>query len=393
MHAFGFHTLALLTAVGFAGPLLATLPGLRIPVIIGELVAGLIIGKTGFGVVDDADPTFQLFANIGFALVMFVVGTHVPVRDPALRSAAPRAFARAVLVGAVAAVLGVGLAAQFGTGHGALYAVLMASSSAALALPVIDSLRLQGPQVLSVTVQTAIADSACIVLLPLVIDPRRAPIAALGGLAIAACALVFFVLLRTADRRGWRRRMHDYSEKRRFALELRTNLLVLFTLAALAVSTHVSIMLAGFALGLVIAMVGEPRRLARQLFGITEGFFSPLFFVWLGASLQVRELVSHPKFILLGVGLGLGAVLAHCAGRLLGQPLTLAALSAAQLGVPVAAATIGTEEHLLAPGDPAALIFGALLTIAATSIAGALAARSQGAAAKAEKPAASDKSK
>ena len=392
MHAFGFHTLALLTAVGFAGPLLATLPGLRIPVIIGELVAGLIIGKTGFGVVDDADPTFQLFANIGFALVMFVVGTHVPVRDPALRSAAPRAFARAVLVGAVAAVLGVGLAAQFGTGHGALYAVLMASSSAALALPVIDSLRLQGPQVLSVTVQTAIADSACIVLLPLVIDPRRAPIAALGGLAIAACALVFFVLLRTADRRGWRRRMHDYSEKRRFALELRTNLLVLFTLAALAVSTHVSIMLAGFALGLVIAMVGEPRRLARQLFGITEGFFSPLFFVWLGASLQVRELGSHPKFILLGVGLGLGAVLAHFAGRLLGQPLTLAVLSAAQLGVPVAAATIGTQEHLLAPGEASALIFGALLTIAGTSIAGALAARGQGAQ-EADQSAAKDKSK
>ena len=392
MHAFGFHTLALLTAVGFAGPLLATLPGLRIPVIIGELVAGLIIGKTGFGVVDDADPTFQLFANIGFALVMFVVGTHVPVRDPALRSAAPRAFARAVLVGAVAAVLGVGLAAQFGTGHGALYAVLMASSSAALALPVIDSLRLQGPQVLSVTVQTAIADSACIVLLPLVIDPRRAPIAALGGLAIAACALVFFVLLRTADRRGWRRRMHDYSEKRRFALELRTNLLVLFTLAALAVSTHVSIMLAGFALGLVIAMVGEPRRLARQLFGITEGFFSPLFFVWLGASLQVRELGSHPKFILLGIGLGLGAVLAHFAGRLLGQPLTLAALSAAQLGVPVAAATIGTQEHLLAPGEASALIFGALLTIAGTSIAGALAARGQGAQ-EADQSAAKDKSK
>jgi Kef-type K+ transport system membrane component KefB len=56
-------------------------------------------------------------------------------------------------------------------------------------------------------------------------------------------------------------------------------------LCALAVFTHVSIMLAGFALGLVISAIGEPRRLARQLFGITEGFFSPLFFVWLGASL------------------------------------------------------------------------------------------------------------
>ena len=49
MGGFGFHTLALLTAVGLAGPLLAALPGLRIPVIIGELIAGLVIGRTGFG--------------------------------------------------------------------------------------------------------------------------------------------------------------------------------------------------------------------------------------------------------------------------------------------------------------------------------------------------------
>ncbi|HZC53021.1 MAG TPA: cation:proton antiporter [Mycobacterium sp.] len=377
MQGFGFDTLALLTAVGFAGPLLASLPHLRIPVIIGELIAGLVLGKTGFGVVNAANPTLQLFANIGFALVMFVVGTHVPTRVPEMRSGVPRAMARAVLVGAVAAALGAAIAAEFGTGHAALYAVLMASSSAALALPVIDSLRLRGPHVFSVTVQIAIADAACIVLLPLVIDVRRAPAAALGGLAIAGCAAVLFVLLRVVDSRGWRKRIHKYSRKQRFALELRTNLVLLFALAALATSTHVSIMLAGFALGLVIASVGEPRRLARQLFGITEGFFSPLFFVWLGASLQVRELGSHPKLILLGVGLGLGAVLAHCAGRLLGQPLTFAVLSAAQLGVPVAAATIGTQEHLLAAGESSALMFGALLTIASTSIAGALTARGQ----------------
>jgi Kef-type K+ transport system membrane component KefB len=377
MSGFGFGTLALLTAVGFAGPLLGSLPHLRIPLIIGELFAGLVLGKTGFGVLDESNPTFQLFANIGFALVMFVAGTHVPVRSREVRPAVPRALARAVLCGVVAAALGVGLAWQFGTGHAALYAVLMTSSSAALALPVIGSIRLQGPQVLSLTAQIAIADTACIVLLPLVIDLRRAPTAALGALAIAACAVLLFVVLLAADRRGWRQRMHDYSEERKFALELRTNLFVLFALAALAVSTHVSIMLAGFALGLVIAAVGEPRRLARQLFGITEGFFGPLFFVWLGASLRVRELGAHPKLILLGAGLGLGAVLAHCVGRLLGQPLTLAVLSAAQLGVPVAAATIGTEEHLLAAGEGSALMFGALLTIVSASVAGALAARGQ----------------
>jgi hypothetical protein len=57
--------------------------------------------------------------------------------------------------------------------------------------------------------------------------------------------------------------------------------------------------------------------------------------------------------------------------------LTLAVLSGAQLGVPVAAATLGTERHLLEPGEPSALMLGALLTIASTSFAGMLAARHQ----------------
>jgi len=372
---FGFATLCLVAVIGTAGPLLAAVPRLGIPVVVGELAAGIAVGRTGFDIVDTTDPTFTLLANIGFALVMFVVGTHVPVRDSSLRTALPKAVARAVLVGAVAAVLAVGLAAVFHTGHAALYAVLMASSSAALALPVIDSLGLTGPSVLSVTAQIAIADAASIVLLPLVIDPNRAPRAALGALAIVACAVVLYVVLERLTDRGLRKRLHHYSREHRQALELRISLIVLFGLAALAVATHVSIMLAGFALGLVISAVGEPRRLARQLFGVTEGFFAPLFFVWLGASLQVRELADHPEFIVLGLGLGVGAILAHCAGKLFGQPLSLGALAAAQLGVPVAAATLGIEQHLLGPGEPSALILGALVTIASTSVAGMRATR------------------
>src|SRR5882757_508520 len=379
MSGFGFGTLALLAVIGMAGPLLAAVPRLGIPVVVGELVAGIIIGRTGFGIVDSSDPTFTLLANIGFALVMFVVGTHVPVRDTTLRGDLPKALLRAVLVGAVAAVLGVVLASVFDTGHAALYAVLMASSSAALALPVIDSLGLGGPQVLSVTAQIAIADAASIVLLPLVIDPGRAPRAALGALAIVGGAAVLYAVLRYFERSGHRKRLHHYSEDRREALELRISLISLFSLAALAVATHVSIMLAGFALGLVMSAVGEPRRLARQLFGITEGFFGPLFFVWLGASLQVRELVDHPDFIALGIGLGVGAVLAHCAARVLGQPLALSVLAAAQLGVPVAAATLGIERNLLVPGEPSALILGALIAITGTSIAGTVAKRGQSA--------------
>lgn len=376
--SFGFSTLALVAVVGMAGPLLASVPRLRIPVVIGELAVGLLIGRTGFGIVDATDPTFTLLADIGFALVMFVVGTHVPIREVTLRSSIPGAALRAVLVGAVATVFAVGLATVFHTGHAAVYAVLMASSSAALALPVIQALGIDGPSVQGVTAQIAIADATSIVLLPLVINPEQALTAAIGAVVIAACAAVLFGAIWAFDRRGLRKRMHRYSQRHGFALELRISLILLFALAALAVTSHVSIMLAGFALGLAVRAAGEPRRLARQLFGITEGLFAPLFFVWLGASLHVRELGDHPAYILLGVGLGVGAVLAHCVGRLTGQPLALAALAAAQLGVPVAAATLGTQKHLLSPGEPSALLLGALLTIAVTSVASVLAARRRG---------------
>ena len=177
----GFGTLAIIAAAGLIGPLLALRSGWNIPVVLGELVAGLVLGATGFGWLDAADPTFTFLADIGFALVMFVAGSHVPVRDPVLRRGIRPALLRAIAVGVIAAVLGVALSTVFDTGHAALYAVLMASSSAALILPIVDSLRLTGPAVLELLPQVAIADAACIVALPLVIDPAHAGRAALGA--------------------------------------------------------------------------------------------------------------------------------------------------------------------------------------------------------------------
>ena len=370
-----FATLALIALVGILGPLLAWPRRLRLPVVLGELGAGIVLGQTGLRVLDPSDSTFTFLANIGFALVMFVAGSHVPIRDQRLRAGLVTGAARAAAVGVVATALAVVISQAFGTGHAALYAVLMASSSAALILPIIDSLHLGGPHVLRMLPQVAIADTASIVALPLAIDPKHAERAALGALAIMACAVALYFALRYIETTGIRRRVHRVSQERQFAIELRVNLAVLFALAALAVRTHVSIMLAGFSFGLAMAAVGEPRRLARQLFAVTEGFFGPLFFVWLGASLDLRDLGRHPSYVVLGALLGAGAVAAHVAMRLTGQPIAIGALTAAQLGVPIAAVTVGTQQHLLRPGEASGLILGALITVAVAVACGGVAAR------------------
>jgi Kef-type K+ transport system membrane component KefB len=370
-----FGTLAVVMVAGLLGPLLATPRRWHLPVVLGELLAGIVLGRTGVGYLHPDEQTFTFLANVGFGLVMFVAGSHVPIRDRRLRAALRVGVFRAIVVGLISVGLGYALAAALGTGHGALYAVLMASSSAALILPIVDSLGLGGQSVLELLPQVAIADAACIVALPLVIEPAHAGRAAVGAAAVLLAALLAFGLLRWAETSGLRRRVHRVSEHRQFAVELRVSLAVLFGLAALAEQTHVSIMLAGFSLGLAVSAVGPPRRLARQLFALTEGFLGPVFFLWLGASISLRDLGRHPHFILVGLGLGAGAVIAHLALRLLGQPASLGLLAGAQLGVPVAAATIGTQLGVLAPGESAALLLGALVAIGAAIAGGAAAAR------------------
>lgn len=370
-----FSTLALIMAIGLAGPLLAARRSWNIPVVLGELAAGIMFGATGFAIIDASEPTFTFLADVGFAVTMFVAGTHVPVRDPAVRSAIAKGAGRAALVGVLAAMLAVVLAHVFDTGHAALYAVLLASSSAALILPIVDSLGLRGTSVLEMTAQVAIADTACIVALPLVIDTDNAVRAALGAVLVSLCAVALFFALRYLESSGLRKRVHKLSEDRKFAIELRVSLAILFALAAVATTSHVSIMLAGFAAGLAVAGVGEPRRVAKQLFAVNDGFLGPLFFVWLGAKIDLRELVDHPGYIGLGLALGIGAVAVHCVTRVLGQPLPLGALAATQLGVPIAAVTVGTQLNILRPGDPAAIILGALVTMGFAGVAGALAVR------------------
>ena len=373
-----FAVLAVVALAGLVGPLLAYPRGWHVPVVLGELLMGILLGATGVGYLDASDPTFTFLAEVGFGLVMFLAGAHVPVLDVNLRRSLGRGVARAALVGAGSAVLGVVLAAVFGTGNAALYAVLMASSSALLILPIISSLDLGGPQVLALLPQVAIADAACIVALPLVIGPVHVGRAALGALAVILIGVAVFAVLLVLERKGYRRRLHHVSEERNFALELRISLLMLFLLAAVASWSRVSVMLAGFAFGLAVGAIGQPRkRLARQLFGLTEGFLGPLFFVWLGASLDLSALAARPSLMLLGLLLGLGAVLSHGLTTLTGQPLSLSTLAAAQLGVPVAAVTVGTSLHVLAPGEAAALILGALVTIVVATIAGGAAARHQ----------------
>ena len=363
-----YGTLALVVAVGLFGPLLALLPTpMAPPLVIGEIAAGVVFGLTGTGTIDATQPTIVFLASIGFALLMFIVATNLPLRDTRIRGAARRGFVATGVAIAISIALSPLLAALTGLHRPALLAVLVASSSAAIVLPIIGTRRTDA---LLVTIAwVSFADIATIVAVPFVLNTGGFGRALLGSLLVVVGATVFgFVLARLTRIRRIDDLRHA-SHHRDWALDLRISLLVLFTLAWIAESFDTSALLAGFATGVMVSLIGEPRRVAAQLIGLGEGFFVPLFFVVLGARLDLRALVHSRDdfllFVLLAIAMTLVPVLTAAVVRL---PVSSGLLAAAEMGVPSAIAALGLASNVLRPGQGAAIIGAAAVSLAVASI-------------------------
>ena len=114
------HSLPLITTMA-AGFGLALILGffaerLRIPALVGYLLAGISLGPATPGIVADAEIATEL-AEIGVMLLMFGVGLHFSLSD--LLSVKRIALPGAVVQMGVATVLGMALAAWWGWSLGA----------------------------------------------------------------------------------------------------------------------------------------------------------------------------------------------------------------------------------------------------------------------------------
>ncbi len=359
-----FGTLVLIVLAGLGGPLLGVATGRFVPVVIGEILAGILVGPAVLGAVHPANATISTLGEIGFAMLMLTVGMHLPLSERRLASAARKGGLLAAIVCVLALPAGLLAASIAGTGHAAVYAVVLASGSAAVLLPAIEETRLTGAEVLTVMAQVTIADIITILAVPIVLQPGRLGHVALGGVLVAGAAVLLFAVARLLAGHEWVSRVRRLSKQRRWALDLRLSLLVLFLLAWIAQKGGTSILIAGFGAGVMVAVIGGPKRLSTQVRGIADGFFVPLYFVVLGAQLDLAGLVRHPAMLALAGALAVLNVAIHLLATLLvRQPVAGALTATAQLGVPAAVASLGLAEHILSPVIATAIVASALVSL------------------------------
>jgi Kef-type K+ transport system membrane component KefB len=371
-----FGILALIVACGLVGPLVSGVSRLAVPVVVGEILAGVAVGETGFRVAHADEPTLVFLSAVGFAMLMFIVGTRLPLRDQHLRSAVGMGVLGSALSFAVAVPVAWLISDAAGVDHVAVFITLLATSSAAVVMPIAAERGLIIGPMLPVLAWITVLDLVSIAALPLALEPDRALRTAGGAVIVMATAVVAFVALRSLRHRSAGRALRRASKARGWALDLRVSLLVLFGLSALAMKFSTSVLIAGFGAGVIVALAGEPKRLARQLVGLAEGFFVPLFFVTLGARLDFRALAGSSSNLELVGMLLLGVVTCHViVARALRMPIGAGLLATAQLGLPAGVVTLGLADGTLTAAQAAAIVAAALATLATSSLGAALLTR------------------
>jgi Kef-type K+ transport system membrane component KefB len=359
--------LLIVVAVAFAAPfLLGLAPGLRIPAVVLEIVAGIVIGPSVLGWVE-VDGTIEVLATIGLAFLLFLGGLEVDF-----------ARLRGQLLGvtlrgyALSFAIAVAVSFLLGVETPLLVAIALGSTSLGVLIPVLkDSGRINTSLGQLVIAGASVADFAAIILLSLFFAGEGGPgaTAVLIG-ALLGLALMVFAVVRGAQRSVWIRadllRLQDTTAQ----IRVRGAMVLLIGFAAAAEQLGLEVILGTFAAGAILALADPDQKMThpdfrRKLEAIGFGVFIPVFFVTSGVRFDLGALGGSaamvPLFLAaLLVVRGLPALLYGLDRR---ETVAAGLLQATSLPFLVAATAIGQELGLMGPGEAAALVGAGLVSV------------------------------
>ncbi|MFF1635918.1 cation:proton antiporter [Leifsonia sp. NPDC058248] len=368
-------TIVLVPLLAVAASLLANVVGkvAKIPLVVFEIVLGLIVGPSVLGWIPKTD-ALDFVANFGLAFLFFMAGNEID-----FASIKGRPLKRASLGWLVSLVLGVLLGILLAPDPiaGVYIGIALTSTALGTLMPVLrDAGELKTPFGLAVTAVGAVGEFGPLLAISLFLSGRK-PLAA--ALVLIGFALVAAVAIWLASR-GAHERFHrlvsaTLHTSGQFAV--RFVVLVIAALVGLSVALGLDMLLGAFAAGVICRVLlsgaskPDAELIETKLEAVAFGVLVPVFFINTGIGFDLQALIGDPHallllpifLVLLLVVRGIPGSFAVPPGSTFADRSALTLFSATGLPIIVAVTNIALADHALEKGTATALLGAGMLSV------------------------------
>ena len=371
-----FDNLLIVVAVAFAAPLLlGFFPSVKLPSVVLEILAGIVIGPSVLGIVH-IDEAISVISLLGLAFLLFLAGLEIEFDK--LRGQVLRVTVTAFIVSfAIAILVALLLEATGLIETPLLIAIILCATSLGVLIPVLkDAGEISSTFGQLIVAAGTIADFGAVILLSIFFSGEGgvgATLLLIGSLVLLAAVVLLAV--KTAERSSLLRqdlvRLQDTTAQ----IRVRGAMVLLVGFAAIADSLGLESILGAFMAGAILSLLDKDEQVThpefrRKLEAVGFGIFIPVFFVASGVKYDLDALLSSASNVIM-VPIFLAALLAARGlpallyRRLLdGRHLAIAGLmQATSLPFIVAAVAIGEDLDLVTAAEGAALIGAGLLSV------------------------------
>lgn len=372
-----FSGLLLVAVVAFVAPLLLGLsPARRLPSVVLEIVAGILIGPSVLGWVR-VDLPIQILSLLGLAFLLFLAGLEVELERLKGRLLV---FVSGGFLLSLALALLVGFALYLGGQvlSPLFTAIVLVATALGVVVPLLKDAGESDSSFGQLVIAGAMfAEFGSIILLSLFFSREATStgtkLVLLAGFILLAAAFAFVVLRleRSMHLAVVLQRLQDTTAQ----IRVRGAFMLLVAFVALAGALGLETILGAFIAGVILRLVDKDRMMTHPQFrqkleAIGFGVFIPVFFVSSGLNFNLAALLASPFTVLRVPIFLLALLLVRGVPALLYRPLVgnrrsvvAGLLQATSLSFIVAASQIGLELRLITKATGAALVAAGLLSV------------------------------
>ncbi|ULT58165.1 monovalent cation:proton antiporter family protein [Neobacillus drentensis] len=356
-----------------------------IPVVVAEIIMGLIIGKTGFDIVHQ-DVWLSTLSTLGFIFLMFLSGLEIDFtafsgskkrevlangkKEPNTFVAATAIFAGIFIFSLILSYLFV-LAGFIDNAF--LMTLIISTISLGVVVPTLKEAHLMKTVIGQIILLVAvIADLVTMILLAVFVSLNEA------GHGNTWLLLILFgagIVLYFIGKKFKTRTFIETLSTGTVQIGTRAVFTLIIVLVGLSETVGAENILGAFLAGVLVSLLSPNQELVHKLDSFGYGFLIPIFFVMVGVNLDVWSLFSEKKLLLLIPLLLIGLLLSKLVPVYLLKiwydtktVLSSGFLLTSTLSLVIAAATIGERMEVITPQMSGTLILVAVITSIFTPI-------------------------